>query len=700
MGALRSAGICWLVISLSPVVDAAAPQSQRKPSSNEHEPAFAILQKHCFQCHGADQQQGGLRLDERSHLLRGGKHGSVVKTPSSILLQRVASSDISEQMPPKGNRLKQEEIEILQEWIAAGSPWPSQAKPHWAFQPIRRVSLPGVKNAAWVIKPFDAYVLHRLEQKNLKPSDPASSHTLIRRLYLDLVGTLPTPEAVESYISNPSDSAYEQLVDRLLASHQFGERWARHWLDLARYGDSDGLEHDEPRPHAHLYREWVIDAYNRDMPFDQFTIDQLAGDLLPNPGKDQLLATGFHRQTLRHNTAEMVNEDHRIKMIKDRVNTTGLTWLGMTVACAECHSHKFDPLSQREYYQLFAFFNDADEVDLDDKRLPAFRAKERITQVQLRGNPQTLGATVVPGTPAFLPPLKTQNLRATRLDLAHWLMQPDHPLTARVEANRVWQHLFGFPLTGNPDDLGQHGSLPAYPELLDWLATELQQNGWSRKKLIRTIVTSAVYRQSSRHRDDLAVIDPANTLLARQNRFRLEAEIVHDISLQVAGLLQIGHTGGPSFQPKFPNGLDTKVIKNNKLIEPSEWIERHRRGIYIHVQRTYQHPLLMALDAPDGNLSCACRNRQMSPAQALTLLNDPLFSEAAHSLGERLDKHPGSVEEKLKWGMLTCLGRAPEAKELAILGQLLDRQKISFAERPWKGVAAVLLNMEAFTTRE
>lgn len=286
------------------------------------------------------------------------------------------------------------------------------------------------------------------------------------------------------------------------------------------------------------------------------------------------------------------------------------------------------------------------------------------------------------------------------MDLARWLVQKDHPLTARVEANRLWLHLFGRGLVQTPDDFGVKGAAPKYPELLDWLAAELQINGWSRKKLIKTIVCSATYQQSSRHRAELTATDPMNTLLARQNRIRVEAEIVHDISLQVAGLLQTGHTGGASFQPLFPRGLDTRLIKNNKLLEPSDWNDRHRRGVYIQVQRTYQHPLLMIFDSPDGNQSCACRVHQATPVQALTLLNDPLFREAATALGERTRKLDGTNEDKLKWAYRQCFGKVPSADELQLLQRLFEQQQLSMPESPWHGVATVLLNMEAFTTRE
>lgn len=669
-------------------------------ASDDAKQAVKIFQLHCVQCHGPSKQQGKLRLDQPSSAMV--KVVNASKSDASVLLERITNKDQDHQMPPQGARLSNEEVATLRHWISQGATWPTtitSAKEHWSFQSIRRPPLSPVKDQRWVHTPIDTFVLHRLDKLTIKPAPEADRPTLIRRLYLDLCGTLPAPEVVDAFVANKDAQAYEVLVDGLLKSPQYGERWGRHWLDLARYADSDGLEHDEPRPYAHLFREWVIDAYNSDMPYDQFTIEQLAGDLLPTPKKEQLIASGFHRQTQKHNTAEMFNEEFRIKVVKDRVNTTGMTWMGMTVGCAECHDHKYDPLSQREYYQLYAFFNDANELEAPGN-VATFHYKMRPTHVQTRGNPQKLGEEVHPGTPAVLPPSVKDNPRATRLDLARWLVQKDHPLTARVEANRIWQHLFGSGLVQTPDDFGLHGMPPLYLELLDWLAAELQSNGWGRKKLIKTIVCSATYRQSSRHRPELASSDPSNRLLARQNRFRVEAEIIHDISLQAAGILNTGYTGGTSFQQLLPRGLDIPLIKNNKLLEPSDWDERHRRGIYLQVQRTYQHPLLMTFDAPDGNQSCACRDRQATPAQALSLLNDPLFREAAYELGLRLKKHEGSIDEKLQWGYRLCFGRVPQDKELKLLHRLIEQQQLSQPESPWAGVAAVLLNIEAFTTRE
>lgn len=653
--------------------------------------AQLIITKRCLNCHGPEKQKGSLRLDG-ADALRGG---------SKSLLERVRSQDKESQMPPEGTRLTTDEVAAIEKWLQAGTPWPNKllGKQHWSLQPIKRPALPLPTTK---LHPIDQFIQVELNKQQLKPSPTAPKYLLIRRLYLDLLGLLPTPEAIANFETDTLPDAYERLVDKLLGSNHFGERWGRHWLDLARYGDSDGLEHDEPRKHAYLYRDWVINAYNGDLPFDQFTIQQLAGDLLPNPTTAQLLASSFHRQTLKHNTAEMFSEEHRVKNIKDRVNTTGTVWMGITVGCAECHHHKHDPFSQKDYYQLYAFFNDTEESDYspDNLRVMSFKFKERSSQVMPRGQIPGTGPAVVPQTPASLPALSNKSSRLNRLDLARWLVSNEHPLTARVEVNRIWQHLFGKGLSNTPDDFGTKGETPSHPQLLDWLASELQTNGWSRKKLIRQIVATQTYRQSSKHRQELKTIDPANRWLARQNRYRVEAEIIYDITHQAADMLQFEYVGGESFQPPFPRGLDTAPIKNNRLMEVTDDDQGYRRGIYIQTQRTFQHPLLKVLDTPDGNQTCACRDRSNSPAQSLFLMNDPNFHACARALGRLLVEATDSNDDRMRLAMLKTLGRLPLPEETSILMKLLDAEMQANHAEPWSVLAGVLLNREAFTTRE
>jgi hypothetical protein len=638
---------------------AALASDSTEPSVNFAESIRPIFVRRCARCHGADRQKGGLRLDRKNAALRGGESGALLvpgKSSDSLLIKRLTASDADERMPAQADPLPPGEIDLLRRWINQGAHWPSSgakdsaalASDHWSFRPIQSPAPPQVRGQAWVGDPIDRFILTGLEGHQVSPSPEADRPTLIRRLTLDLIGLPPTPDEVQDFVQDASPEAYERLVDRLLASPHFGERWGGHWLDLARYADSDGYEQDDPRPFAYRWRDWVIQAVNADIPFDQFTIEQLAGDLLPGATKSQILATGFHRNAAANREGGVDKEEARVQAITDRVNTTGTIWLGLTVACAECHSHKFDPLSQAEYYQLFAFLNEGvDEVDaatiptVADRRQHALAVKaygERVaslrarwkeatpdermrierslktlekkgpprldaqlavfgpasrsrqTHIHLGGDFTNRGPRVGPGVPAMLPALVSRHHDGTpadRLDLARWLVDPSNPLTSRVEANRIWQHLFGSGIVATPDDFGTQGEPPSHPALLDHLATRLIQSGWSRKALIRAIVHTATYRQQSAHRSDVDAMDPTNRWVHRQNRFRLEAEIVRDVTLAAAGLLNRTQ-GGPGVRPPVPESFKSFSYRFQWIEDPSA--ERYRRGIYIFFQRNMIFP--------------------------------------------------------------------------------------------------------------
>jgi mono/diheme cytochrome c family protein len=671
-----------------------------------------IFARHCYECHGPKHQEGGLRLDLRARALAGGDAGKVIAadSASSALIKRVTSSDRDERMPPEGERLTPDQIATLRRWIDGGANWPDAAagevpgSRHWSFQPIRRPQLPErasrrkpEESSHW--NAIDAFVVARLEQEGIAPSPEANRSTLIRRLSLDLLGLLPSEEEVATFVADDHSLAYERLVDRMLASPRFGERWARHWLDLARYGDSHGYENDSARPNAYRYRDWVIEAINSDLPFDQFTIEQLAGDLLPQATPTQKIAAGFHRHTLTHNSSENAKEEYRVVAVKDRTDTTGVVWLGLTIGCAQCHSHKFDPITQREYYGLYSFFSNADERD--EGEISTFAPASRTNYVHLRGDFQRPGAQVTPHTPSFLPPLSSRSEMPDRLDLARWLIDERNPLMARVAVNHAWQHLFGEGLVATPEDFGAKGEPPSHPELLDWLASEFRRDGWSRKELLREIVTSQTYRRSSFMRDDLATKDPRNVLLARQNRFRVEAEIVRDLALQASGLLN-GKLGGSSIQPPLPAGVAKLPISNERLMGVTAGPDRYRRGLYINAQRTYPHPLLATFDGNDSNQTCPRRDRSTTPLQALALLNDPTFVECAQSLGRSLAVAKVDDNNRLQRLFTACLSRQPTDTELSVLREQLVRQRGHSKDEAvvWSGLATVVLNLEEFITRE
>jgi hypothetical protein len=642
--------------------------------------------------------------------------------------------------------------------VKAGSvqletPNPKLETKHWSFIAPLRSAIPAVKNKRWVRNPIDAFVLARLEREGLAPSQEADRRTLIRRLYLDLLGLPPTLEQVREFLDDKSPDACERLVDSLLASPHFGERWARHWLDLARYADTSGYQIDRPRPFAWLYRDWVIDAINDDLPFDQFTIEQLAGDLLPQATLAQKTAAGFHRLTLMNHEDGVDAEEFRCKAKVDRVGTTATVWLGLTMACAECHNHKYDPISQREFYQLYAFFNNSQEVEVpappaDDparferdkkawdaeqarlKTLHAQYAKAKDSRagdlkrllarhrraepknaeakaesflertaparanIHVRGDFLRKGEEVPAGTPAILPALKPRGTDADRLDLARWLAARENPLTARVAVNHVWQHLFGRGLVSTPEDLGTRGEAPSHPELLDWLAVAFSATNdtrhgtrntehalsWSRKALIKLIVTSAAYRQSSHYRPELAARDPQNILLARQNRFRVESEIVRDLSLTAGGLLN-DDIGGPSFRPHLPDDVKKLGGAGAFTWTDTEGPEKYRRGLYIFAQRTVPYPASMTLDQADSAQSCPRRERSNTPLQALTLLNHGIFVECAQGLAKRMSELPlKEPRGQIEYAFELCLSRKPTRAELDRLEKLyLDQVKLACA---------------------
>ena len=677
-----------------------------------------LFQTRCFQCHGSEKQRANLRLDSPSGLKAGGDSGPVLepgKPEASRLLDSILGRNGQKRMPPKGEPLTPQEVELVRAWITEGAKMPSAATAevakasHWSFQPIANPAVPGVSNPAWVRNPVDAFVLARLDREKIKPSTEADPVTLMRRVALDLTGLPPDPEVARSFLKEHGPTAYERWVDHLLAQPSYGERWARVWLDQARYADSNGYSIDAPRS-MWPWRDWVIRSLNADMPFDRFTIEQMAGDLLPGATTEQKVATGFHRNTQINEEGGVDKEQFRIESVFDRVATTGSVWTGLTIACAQCHNHKFDPVTQREYYRLFAFFNNQDEPSLtlvpailakdqpeakekDGKKAkpkvekPAIttlvlaeRSTPRETRLFLGGDFTRPGVVVDAGTPAVLPPLDPSDpaRKPNRLDLARWLVSRSNPLTARVQVNRHWGQFFGLPLVETENDFGIQGTPPSHPDLLDWLATRYMEGGWSAKKLHRLIVTSATYRQSSAHRPDLETRDPRNKLLARQKRLRLEAEAVRDSALVASGLYA-PKLGGPSVFPPQPPGVDQFTQVKRPWVA-SEGPDRYRRGLYTHFWRAAPYPGLTVFDAPDAGTTCTRRNKSNTPLQALTLLNDQAFGECAHGMAVRVGKE-GVADPAARMFELAML-RQPESRELERLNRFLALEKQRMVENP------------------
>jgi hypothetical protein len=849
-----------------------------------------LLTRRCLACHSdhgnGTGASGGYRVDTRAGLIAGGESGPAIVVGAadrSPLLSRVApDADVSTRMPPEGPRLAANEVAILRQWIERGAPWPTgltlkspraTAASHWAFLPIRRPVPPTVRSSERAWNAIDHFVLARLESLNVSPAPPADPATLFRRVMLDLTGLPPSHEdattLAEERSREAAPDAYDREVDRLLASPAYGERWARPWLDASHFADTDGYLTDQERPVAWRYRQSLIDSLNADQPFDQFTVEQLAGDLLPNAAPSQRIASGFLRNTLSNREGGADLEEYRVEQVVDRVAMVGAGWLGMTVGCARCHDHKYDPLTQREFFELYAIFDAADEVNLavplpgeaepfaaayadyrrqrdaliaplktelealqlrweqrlleaaaapsqdpqwdrqwevlgliwggrqgegqlegceivrtpwrdrsDDERdriqdyflahgslidpekfrdlkletlrkevtslrgkvpwptrAPTMRAARhpRSVHIHQRGDFRVPGGLVGAAVPEWLAPRPMPNDSSARLALAKWLVAPKHPLTARVVANRAWQEFFGRGLVDPPEDFGLRGRHPSHPELLDWLAAEWPRHGWSVKWLHRAIVSSATYRQSSRARDSsIATRDPRNEWLARQTPLRLSSDQVRDAALAASGLL-VRRVGGPSVFPPQPASVAKEGFSNDW--KPSEGAGRYRRGLYTWIQRLSPYAHNVTFDAPPTNAVCVRRERTNSPLQALALLNDPVFDEAARALAERMLANvpanmpadvtadgalseSGILAARIASLMRIAVARAPTDAEVRILadywrsayerasadfkgvneGEAAAKQSADSAA--WVSVCSVILNLHEFVTRE
>ena len=784
--------------------NAAAPDpSERVDFSSQIRP---ILSAKCYPCHGPDEaaRKAKLRIDLREEAIATHKHGHPIdlgNPAGSEILKRVLSTDPEEVMPPPEakNPVKPEEAELLRRWIAAGAVY----SPHWAWTKPQRPPLPSVQSAQWPRNGLDYFVLNGLEKRGMKPSAEAAPETLVRRLSLDLTGLPPSPEVVEAFQRDPSPVAYERLVDHFLDSPHFGEQWARVWLDLGRYADSAGYGSDPLRPNIWPWRDWLIAALNRNEPFDEFSRDMLAGDLLPDADQDHQMATAFHRNTMTNTEGGTDDEEWRVAAVKDRANVTLQVWMGLTLGCAQCHSHKFDPISQKEYYSVYAIFNQTEDNDQPDERptrplrtpaqakrvaeineqlavnearlknpepesrdqwetysgppellftieqlrrerrqlsyisLPVMKElpveQRRTTHILNKGNYLDPGAEVQPGLLAAFHPLPT-SAPTNRLGLAAWLTDAENPLTARVAVNRFWARLMGRALVETEEDFGTQGSLPSNQELLDWLAVTFQSPpqsatpgnpalGWDFKGLLKLIVQSAAYRQSSS--TDAAMIekDPLNRYYGRATRRRLDAETIRDQALELSGLLS-RKIGGPSVYPQQPDGLWRAAFNGERTWQTSEGEDRYRRGLYTFWRRTVPYPSMATFDVPSRESCTVRRLPSNTPLQALVTLNDPVFIEAAQALGRRLARQPGSVSERVQAGLRLVQLRTPKESDVQVLTRLWEREAADYRTRPsearrvaseplgpipagldeaeaaaWTEVANVLLNLDAVLTR-
>jgi len=786
-------------LSLTALVALAASAAEPKISFTRQ--IKPILASRCLACHGPDEKerQADLRLDVREMAVP-----AVIKpgdAEHSEMIFRITTDDAESHMPPakaKKPNVSPDEVKLIRQWIDQGAEYDA----HWSYMPPKQPSVPQVKRTDWPAGPIDSFILAKLEAHSLTPAPPADKRTLLRRLNFDVVGLPPTPEELADFEADTSAQAYERVVDRLLASEHFGERMALYWLDVVRYGDTGGYHSDNHRD-VSPYRDYVIAAFNQNKRFDQFTIEQLAGDLLPEATIEQRIASGYNRllQTTEEGGAQP--KEYAAKYAADRVRNTSVIWLASTMGCCECHSHKFDPFTHQDFYRFAAFFADVAEkavgrqdqtklptaeqaeqlqrLDAElgaakaefnaktpeltaarekweaemladpakglpaevavalkaakDKRTPkqeeaieahfrkqlpelaavrdkiAALEKQRVavdaevtsTLVSMSVAPRTMrvlprgnwlddsGEIMQPGVPAFLNSSphapreesvsrsETTTVRPTRLDLARWIVASENPLTARVFVNRLWKLAMGRGIVRSLEDFGSQGTPPTHPELLDWLATDFQASGWDVKRAFKQILMSRTYQQSSAPGREALAKDATNELFSRQNRFRLDAELVRDNALAVSGLL-VAKVGGPSVKPYQPAGYWQYLNFPKREWENDKGESQYRRGLYTYWQRTFLHPSLAAFDAPSREECTVDRPKSNTPQQALVLLNDPTYVEAARALAGRVLTASGpAAVERIEFAVRQTLTRAPRAEETRLLTALVEKHRQEFA---------------------
>ncbi len=757
---LQQMSLAFLVLTCAAYASA---QDQTAVSFNRD--IRPILSDRCFACHGPNDQsrKAGLRLDRAD-----GPEGAyeIAIEPGSIedseLWQRIISADADYQMPPPiANKptLTKGEQELFRNWIASGARY----EKFWAFEPPRKTPAE-VENTDWSQQPIDLYVLAKLESAGMTPSPQADDRTLIRRLTFDLTGLPPTREEVREFLRERQqygEVAWEILVDRLLARKPYGEHMARYWLDLVRFADTNGMHKDFYRNHV-AYRDWVIRAFNENVGYDDFLRYQLAGDLYEEPNDDQLIASGFHRLHLIIDRGTALPEESFTKNVIDRVTSVGTTFMGMTVHCAQCHDHKYDPITQKDFYSLFAFFNNIDAepetngrpkyglqppyislappeqdaeleelnqqlADLEAKVKLAKEAADRETEPErkselnnqlksleqerntvkgkrneldrtipramvmkertemrptfmlVRGQYDSPGQQVERDTPGFLPPLKKTGQVASRMDLAEWLVDPQHPLTARVAVNRIWQQFFGVGLVKTSEDLGAQGEVPSHPELLDHLAVSFVESGWDIKALVKQIVMSKTYRQSSRSTPAQFNHDPENRMLGRGSRYRLDAEMIRDQILATSGLLS-EKMYGPSVKPPQPDGLWKAVTMIGERFQPDKGESIYRRSLYTYWKRAMPPPQMTILNAPNRDACIARRERTNTPSQALLLLNEPEYLKAARQLALKVLRQDHQHRIAFAWETVTS--KMPDDKETAMMKALLSDLTVTYQQNP------------------
>jgi hypothetical protein len=683
-----------------------------------------VLSDKCFKCHGPDanKRQGRFRLDIPDSAFAPLKEtkGAFALVPGkpeqSELYKRISSTDTSYMMPAPESHLgalTDYEIKLFKKWIQQGAHYET----HWAFRPPGKERLPKISNKEWAKNEIDYFILKKLDEKNLSPNEEADKERLLKRASLDITGLPPSVEMMDKFLNDNSANAYEKVVDELMSTPQYGEKMAVHWLDVARYADSYGYQDDNIRTQW-PWRDWVIHAFNKNIPYDQFLTWQIAGDMMPNATKEQILATGFFRNHKYTEEGGVIDEEYRIEYLVDKTKTFGKGILGLTIECAQCHDHKYDPFKQRDYYSLLAFFNNSKETgfegdvsvskpaknpiltitDADIKSVLSFVNKKdtgKLT-VSVMGERDTLRKTFIlnrgvynmPTTevqPEAIPAVMKFETKfpRSRIGLAQWTVDRRNPLTARVFVNQVWQEIFGRGLVKTSGDFGMQGEIPSHPELLDWLAVDFMESGWNIKRLVKKIVLSATYRQSAKISTDKLEKDPENIYLSHAPRIRLTAEFVRDVVLASSGLLN-KTIGGPSVKPYQPKGMWEAATSGRGVLatyKQDEGDALYRRGMYTFIKLTVPPPSMIMFDASNRDQCEVKRLKTNTPLQALIMMNDPTVLEASRVLAQKLVSEQSSTEEKISKAFRLIVCRKPSAKEMSILKEYYDEQLQMFQKR-------------------
>lgn len=731
-----------------------------EPTSAGELPGFEtdiapLLIKHCVECHQGKDATGNLLLTTRKGLLKGGDSGAAVDFDSpadSHLLQRIHAGE----MPPEKKGLPQtleaSEIELLQRWITGGAPWPEGrvlnlfertnevrgGRDWWSLQPVTRPDIPQLKTLPQPQSPIDALIMARLEKQQVVPASPADKSTLIRRLYFDLIGLPPTQDQIETFARDTTDNAWETVIDQLLASPQYGERWGRYWLDLVRYADTSGYERDQEKPFAWKYRDWVVNALNSDMPYDRFIVEQIAGDEVSNRSEQSAIATGFLRLGT-WNDEPNDPEDYKYDRLEDLVHTTSSTFLAITVKCARCHEHKFDPITQEDYYRMGAAFWAGPIAARDSKLLGGPNTDElgfaevlgwtdlgptsRPLYVLKNGEREDPLHAVVPASLSLVPSLERifdappSDAKTThrRLQLAEWIANSENPLTARVFVNRLWLHHFGKAIVRSPNNFGFLADPPTHPELLDWLAHEFVRGGWKIKRMHKLILMSMTWKQSSLHPQfaESHKHDSGNRLWWRAERRRLDAEALRDSMLATTGELDL-QSGGPGFRATISSAALEGLSMKSAAWKASPPEEQMRRGLYLYSKRGLLLPMMTTFNFMDATQSCGQRDVTTVPTQALVLLNNPFVHDRSDMLARTIISDSLSPSDQVQNLWSTVYGRSATelelnlaVKHLSIQSERLQQQSRSAsaaeetsvrsaAESALASLAHVLLNSNEF----